>query len=138
MLFHEHLAFALATGCTLEINTTLSDARTKDSAPGPDKEFDHIEWTASVEGLVGVSNDSQSLYTDLRAAQLSGEKVTISIGHVSRGDEEIPTSGWELDNADEVLPPVTGLAFITNTSLNAPVDGNATCSIKLEGAGPLS
>lgn len=142
MLFVDGTTIALATSCSLEVTTQTQDVRTKDSAYGPDKEFDFCDWNLSSESLVGENEDSgQQIFADqLLALQLDGTPVEVVIGRVSRTSASIPAEGWEESSAaprDVVLGTYRGQALIMSSSVNAPAEGNATFSVKLEGRGRL-
>ena len=143
MLFVDGATIALATSCSLEVTTQTQDVRTKDSAYGPDKEFDFCEWSLSSESLVGENEDAaEQIFADqLLALQLDGTPVDIVIGRVSRTSASIPAEGWEEPSAvpsDVVLGTYRGKALIMSSSVNASAEGKATFSVKLNGQGELN
>lgn len=142
MLFADGATIALATSCSLEVTTQTQDVRTKDSAYGPDKEFDFCEWSLSSESLVGENEDVGDQYfaKDLLGMQLAGTPVDVVIGRVSRTSASIPAEGWGdplAVSSDVVLGAYRGKALIMSSSVNAPTDGKATFSVKLDGLGEL-
>ena len=142
MLFVDGAPIALATNCSLEVTTQTQDARTKDSANGPDDEFDFCNWSLSSESFVGENEDveSQVLADDLLDMQLVGTLVSVIIGRVSRTSAGIEADGWNAPSAagaNTVLGAYEGKALIMSSSVNAPNEGKATFSVKLNGRGEL-
>ena len=142
MLFVGGRTIALATSCSLEVTTQTQDVRTKDSAYGPDKEFDFCDWSLSSESLVGENEGVGEQYfaKDLLSLQLAGRPVDVVIGRVSRTSASIPAEGWAEPSAvpsDVVLGTYRGKALIMSSSVNAPSEGKTTFSVKLDGLGEL-
>ena len=141
MLFVDGTTIALATSCSLEVTTQTQDVRTKDSAYGPDNDFDFCDWSLSSESLVGENEgvDAQVLAGDLLDMQLAGTPVSVIIGRVSRTSASIPADGWAAPSADTnaVLGAYEGEALIMSSSNTADKEGKATFSVKLNGRGEL-
>lgn len=142
MLFVDGATIALATSCSLEVTTQTQDVRTKDSAYGPDKEFDFCEWSLSSESLVGENEGASDQFfaKDLLSLQLAGTPVDVVIGRVSRTSASIPAEGWTEPSAvpsDVVLGAYRGRALVMSSSVNAPAEGKTTFSVKLDGSGEL-
>ena len=153
MFFVGKKPVALTTSCSLDVTTNEIDSRTKDSANGDDKEFDFCSWSMNSDSIVGASADSDSpeevqvLADTLLGLQLSGELVEVAIGRIDRPagggfDTENP---WEdavkTGNYDDQLRNFghySGKARIMSVSASFPDNGQATCSVKCEGRGPLT
>ena len=132
---------ALATSCSVNTTTQVTDNRTKDDANGPAGEFDFVDWNASSENVLGANEDvtAEMVYDELLTAQLAGTKLEISMSLVLNPNGAIPTGGWQEDSANnKVIKPYGGLALVESINLNAPVDGVATLSVNFKAVGPLA
>ena len=132
---------ALATSCSLNTTTQVTDNRTKDDANGPAGEFDFVDWNASSENVLGANEDvtAEMVYDELLTAQLAGTKLEISMSLVLNPNGAIPTGGWQEDSTNnKVIKPYGGLALVESINLNAPVDGVATVSVSFKAVGPLA
>ncbi len=139
MVFIDELPIALATSCSLELATEEIDARTKDDADGNDKDFDRVVWSVTSESLVGKSDsDNEMFFDELVAAQLAGSLVDVVFARVVRTAAGVPEGGWQKAEADTQLGIYSGKARVMSISLNAPVDGKASATVKIEGRSPLN
>lgn len=132
---------ALATSCSVNTTTQVTDNRTKDDANGPAGEFDFVDWNASSENVLGANENvtAEMVYDELLTAQLAGTKLEISMSLVLNPNGAIPTGGWQPDSANnKVIKPYGGLALVESINLNAPVDGVATVSVNFKAVGPLA
>lgn len=132
---------ALATSCSVNTTTRMTDNRTKDDANGPAGEFDFVDWNASSENVLGANENvaAEMVYDELLTAQLAGTKLEISMSLVLDPNGAIPTGGWQADSTtNKVIKPYGGLALVESTNLNAPVDGVATVSVNFKAVGPLA
>lgn len=132
---------ALATSCSVNTTTQVTDNRTKDDANGPAGEFDFVDWNASSENVLGANENvtAEMVYDELLTAQLAGTKLEISMSLVLNPNGAIPTGGWQQDSTNnKVIKPYGGLALVESINLNAPVDGVATVSVNFKAVGPLA
>lgn len=132
---------ALATSCSVNTTTQVTDNRTKDDANGPAGEFDFVDWNASSENVLGANENvtAEMVYDELLTAQLAGTKLEISMSLVLNPNGAIPTEGWQKDSTNnKVIKPYGGLALVESINLNAPVDGVATVSVNFKAVGPLA
>ncbi len=142
MIFVNGKVIALATTCNVEVTTNTIEARTKDSAYGPDPEFDYSSFTGSSESFVGANGEE---YHELTAAnlldlQLAGEKVLFAFGVVARTSIGIANVGWRPIDAlpKPYLKVYQGEAWIKSVSITNPNDSKSTITVNFEGAGPLT
>lgn len=132
---------ALATSCSVNTTTQVTDNRTKDDANGPAGEFDFVDWSANSENVLGANDNvtAEMVYDELLTAQLAGTKLEISMSLVLNPNGAIPTEGWKADATNnKVIKPYGGLALVESIALNAPVDGVATVSVNFKAVGPLA
>ena len=133
---------ALATSCSLNVTTQVTDSKTKDDAVGPTGEFDYADWNMSSENLVGANDGvtGQMLSDELLALQLAGTKVEISVDLMANSTSSVPSSDWSPENPTTKtgFTPNGGEALIESFQLNAPVDGKASVSINFKGVSPLA
>ena len=132
---------ALATSCSLNVTTQVTDSKTKDDAVGPTGEFDYADWNMSSENLVGANDGvtGQMLSDELLALQLAGTKVEVSVDLMANSTSSVPSSDWLPENpaTKTGFTPYGGEALIESFQLNAPVDGKASVSINFKGVSPL-
>lgn len=108
---------ARSTSCNFSVKANMTDSASKDD---DDPEFEHSEvinvsWEAKNESFIATR---QGLVKVMQA-WLDGRLLDVS----------------EKDGDTVVM---TGKAFITNLSVSAPKEGNATLSLSLTGNGVLS
>lgn len=133
---------ALATSCSLNVTTQVTDSKTKDDAVGPTGEFAYADWNMSSENLVGANDGvtGQMLSDELLALQLAGTKVGISVELMANSTSSVPSSDWSPENPTTKtgFTPYGGEALIESFQMNAPVDGKASVSINFKGVSPLA
>lgn len=132
---------ALATSCSLNTTTQISDSRTKDDANGPSGEFESVDWTASSDNIVGANDNvsNEVVYAQLLEMQLNGTIVELSMDLVLNAAGAIPTEGWAKETAtNKAFVPYGGRALIESLNLSAPQEGNATVSINFKAVGSLA
>lgn len=132
---------ALATSCSLNTTTQVSDSRTKDDANGPAGDFEWVDWTASSDNVVGANDNvtNEVVYAQLLEMQLGGTIVELSMDLVLNATGAIPTEGWAKDTAtSKAFVPYGGKALIESLNLSAPQEGNATVSVNFKAVGPLA
>lgn len=142
MLYANGKVIALATSCNVEVTTNTVEARTKDSAYGPDAEFDYCSFTASSESFVGTNGEGFAEHTaaSLLDLQLAGEKVRLAFGVVARDSRGVAAPGWRHIDAipKPYLKVYEGYAWIKSVSITNPNDSKSTITVNFEGAGPLN
>ena len=141
MLRVDNKTIALATSCSLNTTTQVTDNRTKDDANGPAGEFDFVDWNASSENVLGMNDNvtAEMVYDELLTLQLAGTVINLSMSLMLNPNGAIPEGGWQPDTANnKVLKPYSGKALIESLNLNAPVDGVATLSVNFKAVGPLA
>jgi predicted secreted protein len=110
---------ALATSCSLSLNTDMRDISNKDSAgwgaflPGQKK------WTITVDCLVNYSTNYNWAY--LFGLWFNSTALTLK---------------WQTTNAADYY--YTGTAYITSIQKNAPMNGNVSFSVTFQGTGAIT
>ena len=117
---------ALATSCTVHVSASSEDSSTKDdyrpnSGVWQQNTITSMSWDVTSDSFMGSAQHA------LMAAMLSGQKVKVSFGTVSSGE-------------DATLSQITlsGEAYVTDVNVTATNKQNATCSATLTGTGPLN
>lgn len=131
---------ALATSCTFNTTTQISDSRTKDDATGPAGDFEYVDWNASSDNVVGANENvtNEMVYADLLEKQLNGTVLEISVMLAANATGAIPKEGWSADKTtNRAFVPYKGNALIESVNLTAPQEGNATVSVSFKAVGPL-
>lgn len=131
---------ALSTSCSLQTTTQYSsDAKTKDEALGPSSgDAEWVDWTMSVEALVGVSSAEQLTEAKLRRLQLNLAELDAEFFLAANGKGSVPSGDWTPDNAEEMgVARFGGKVTIESISTNAPTEGNASFSVNFKAASPL-
>jgi hypothetical protein len=131
---------ALATSCQLQVNTQMTDSRTKDDAKGPSQDFESVDWNVSSDNMVGYNEKvtSQVLFSQLLDSQIVGEKFELCVDLVANSSGAVPENDWQSDaEANKAYAPYGGLVLIESISLNAPNDGKSSFSVSFKGVGPL-
>ena len=134
--------YGYATDCSFNITTDTAEiSKTKvkrASAAGKFKEYE-----ADINSFDCSSNhvvsDDEADYIALVKAQLAGEAVDVEFLDVtdkSAGAGEKGATG-SIEQATAGIK-MSGKAIITSIQLSAPVDGEATFSISLQGTGELT
>lgn len=135
MVFVDSKAVACATNSVLELTSKTIEERTKDDAPGPKVEVDYVDWSASTENLVGTSNGTN--IDELIETMLSADTVDLVFGPVGSSEQAEPSSGWASTSYITGFVSRQGTAIIESISVNAPVDGKASATVKFKGASVL-
>ena len=141
MLRVNNKTIALATSCSVNTTTQVTDNRTKDDANGPAGEFDFVDWNASSENVLGMNENvtAEMVYDELLTLQLAGTVIDLSMSLMLNSTGAIPEGGWQPDTAtNKALKPYGGKALIESLNLNAPVDSVATLSVNFKAVGPLA
>ena len=131
---------ALATSCSLNATTQVTDERTKDDATGPAGDFDFVDWNMSSENVVGANEGvtAEMVCDELLDLQFAGTKVEVELLLISNSTNAIPKDGWTAESGDvKTFKARKGMALIESATVNAPAQGNATVSVTFKGVGPL-
>ena len=131
---------ALSTNCSLQTTTQYSsDEKTKDEEKGPgNDEAEWVDWTMSVDALVGISRESQLTHAQLLEYQLALTKLDVELFLVADGDGEVPEGDWTPDLAEQWgFARFGGKATIESINTNGPNEGKASFSVNLKAASIL-
>lgn len=137
MVFKGGSSLAYATSCSLTLGTSMTSISSKD----------HGKWDAEKPTKFNWSMSSDNLYTEedfhtLFTAWKSGTPVTL-VWDIAASDVPapntdglvVPSGGWKAKGSGKGL---TGQAYISNISVNAPDGDNATYSVDFSGIGELN
>lgn len=134
-LFYDGKTLAFATNHVLTLSTSTVDISSKDHGSWGASEAGNITWELTADNLYTVA-DYDTLF-DLMVAR---EPIDVAFAQVSNYDPDGLTSvggtvqAWTPDQTNYR----SGKAVITNLQLNAATGENATYSVTLTGAGPLT
>jgi len=134
-LFYNGNAFAWATSHTLTLTGNTVDIATKDHGSWGASEIGNITWEITSENL--YSDDDYDTLFDLMVQK---EPIDVVFAKVSNYDPDGLTrvggnvTAWQYANTNYR----TGKAVISNLTANANTGENATYSLTLTGAGPLT
>lgn len=108
-----------ATECSMTSDLAFTDVSTKDT-DGVVSSPDEITWSISISSLAAhkATGSGQKDFKDLIDAHVAKTLVPVEF----TSDEEA-----------ELL--ITGNVYVQSWDLNAPNEGNATCSVTLKGDG---
>jgi predicted secreted protein len=112
---------ARATSCELSVSMNLRDATTKDSGGDAERLPGLAEWSVSVDAL--YSEDyaaTKQGMTELFTALKTGAKVAVVFSTQQTGDKSYK-----------------GDAYVSDLSLNAGTEENATYSASFQGTGEI-
>lgn len=134
-LFYNGNAFAWATSHTLTLTGNTVDIATKDHGNWAASEIGNISWEITSENL--YSDDDYDTLFDLMVQK---EPIDVVFAKVSNYDPNGLTraggnvSAWTYSQTNYR----TGKAVISSLTANANTGENATYSLTLTGAGPLT
>ena len=134
-LFYNGNAFAWATSHTLTLTGNTVDIATKDHGSWGASEIGNITWEITSENL--YSDDDYDTLFDLMVQK---EPIDVVFAKVSNYDPDGLTrvggnvASWQYSKTNYR----TGKAVISNLTANANTGENATYSLTLTGAGPLT
>ena len=131
---------ALSTNCSLQTTTQYSsDDKTKDESMGPSSgTAEWVDWSMSVDALVGVSADQQLTHEQLLDYQLSLTELDAEFFLAANAKGDVPKGDWTPDQAKDMgVARYGGKATIESINTNAPGEGKASFSVNLKAAGIL-
>jgi predicted secreted protein len=112
-----YVPFASATTCSFTSNTTQIDVTNYNSDWFRDYKSDILDWSVTTDGLITIGSLD---YKDLLDLQLNRSRIVVMFSTL------------------EYNQIFYGRAYVTNITLSAPVEGIATYSVTVTGAGPYS
>lgn len=125
--------YGFATDCSIDVSTDTSEVTSTKykhkSAAGVFKEFEADATSISLSSsyVLGDIHD----YAAMVGMQLSGVPINVKFTEV---EAEGPGATGDMVEAN-VGVKWSGMAIITSMSLSAPVDGECTFSVSLQGTG---
>lgn len=127
----EHI-LGFATSHSLSVTTNTTEVSTKDHGDYPAIIAQNLTWEVQCENLYTNANGR-----DLLAIQTGKQLVDLVFARVSNYDskgivDNSNPSAWEVDDTHPIL---SGKAYLTSFSLNAPAGDNATVSCTFTGCG---
>lgn len=133
--------YGYATDCNFKIETNTEEISTNryklGTSAGEWKEYESVSngWSGDTAHLMSTDGaDFNALFTALSA----GTAVAVVFEPVTNGTTETtPGTTGEIVEGKEGYT-YSGTAFITELSAGAPVDGQATYSVSLQGTGALT
>lgn len=131
---------ALSTNCSLQTTTQYaSDEKTKDEARGPESgNAEWVDWSMSVDALMGVSEASQLTHAQLIDYQLACTELEVEFFLAANAAGDVPVGDWTPDKAAEMgVARYGGKATIENVNTNGPNAGKASFSVNFKAASIL-
>lgn len=133
-LFYNGNAFAWATSHTLTLTGNTVDIATKDHGSWGASEIGNITWEITSENL--YSEDDYDTLFDLMVQK---EPIDVVFAKVSNYDPDgLVRAGGKVSAWTASTTYRTGKAVISSLTANANTGENATYSLTLTGAGPLT
>lgn len=130
MIFADGQSIACAKSCKITLNASSIEVSSKDSGKWTERISGKLSWNASSENLFVLTE-----YKDLFEKLVAREKVTLTFGYITNGNENgKPEGGWTMDATNTY----TGSAIISSIDANASDGDIATYSINFEGTGALT
>ncbi len=127
---------AMAKSCTLDMSTTLSDAKTKDDDErGMAQEITGKAWSMKTENLIPVKKEGVPMHPDVLMERLkNGTKCNVQFRFYSgaKHRQTDDTHTWS-NTANTVL--FRGTAMVESIDLNGANKENATFSASFKGVG---
>ena len=133
-LFYDGNAFAWATSHTLTLTGNTVDIATKDHGSWGASEIGNITWEITSENLY-----SEDDYDSLFDLMVQKEPIDVVFAKVSNYDPDgLVRAGGNVQAWTASTTYRTGKAVISSLTANANTGENATYSLTLTGAGPLT
>jgi predicted secreted protein len=134
--------YGYATDCSLNVNTDTSEVTTTKykhkTSNGKWKEYDTDVNSWSGDSSY-VMTESQEDYLALLNAQIAGTAVAIEFEPVKEATTEGKDAGSTGTlSAETAGVKMSGTGIITAIEASAPVDGEATYKVSLQGTGTLA
>ena len=112
-----YVPFAAATSCSFTSTTAQIDVTNYDSDWFRDYKNDIMDWSVTTDGLITIGSLD---YKDLLDLQLNRSRIVVYFSTI------------------EYYTIFYGRGYVTNITIGAPVEGVATYSATVTGAGPFS
>lgn len=113
---NNYVPFAASTSCSMTSTTSQVEVTNYDSNWFRDYKMDVLDWNVTIDGLVTIDTVD---YKDLLDFQLNRTKIVVRFSATGLKQNIF-----------------FGRAYITNVTIGAPVEGVATYSVTVTGAGP--
>lgn len=111
-----YVPFAAATGCSFSSNSSQIDVTNYNSDWFREYKSDYLDWSVTTDGLISI--DSLD-YKDLLDLQLNRTRIVVRFSAIGLKQNMF-----------------FGRAYVTDITLSGPVEGVATYSVTVTGAGP--
>lgn len=115
---NNYVPFAASTSCSMTSNTSQVEVTNYNSDWFREYKMDVLDWSVSIDGLITIDTVD---YKDLLDFQLNRTRIVVRFSAIGLKQNMF-----------------FGRAYITNVSLSAPVEGVATYSVAVTGAGPYT
>jgi TP901-1 family phage major tail protein len=112
-----YVPFAAATSCNLTSNTAQIEVTNYNTDWFRDYKMDMLDWSVTTDGLITIDDVD---YKDLLDFQLNRTRIVVRFSAIGLKQDVF-----------------FGRAYITDITLSAPVEGVATYSVTVTGAGPF-
>lgn len=114
---NNYVPFAASTNCSMTSNTAQIEVTNFSSDWFRDYKMDVLDWSVTTDGLISIAEVD---YKDLLDFQLNRTRIVVRFSAFG-----LKTNMF------------FGRAYITDITLNGPVEGVATYSVTVTGAGPF-
>jgi predicted secreted protein len=112
-----YVPFAASTSCNLTSNTSQIEVTNYNTDWFRDYKMDVLDWSVTTDGLITIDTVD---YKDLLDFQLNRTRIVVRFSAIGLKQDVF-----------------FGRAYITDITLSAPVEGVATYSVTVTGAGPF-
>ena len=97
-----------------------------------------VDWSMSVDALMGVSESSQLTHSQLIDYQLALTELEVEFFLAADAAGSVPEGDWTPDKAADMgVARYGGKATIESVNANGPTEGSASFSVNLKAASPL-
>ena len=114
---NNYVPFAASTSCNMTSNTAQIEVTNYNTDWFRDYKMDMLDWSVSIDGLITIDAVD---YKDLLDFQLNRTRIVVRFSAIGLKQNMF-----------------FGRAYITDITLGAPVEGVATYSVTVTGAGPF-
>lgn len=128
-----HTVLAYGTSCSLQIDSETVDTSSKFSCKWSDALGGKANYTINADALYSSNQDGISFDT-LIEMMVKGDQVEWYLGEEEAWSGTCATNPHTLDTGSTYY---NGKAIITSTSLEAGMDEAVSCSITMQGCGPV-
>ena len=114
---NNYVPFAASTNCNMTSNTAQIEVTNYNTDWFRDYKMDMLDWSVTTDGLITIDTVD---YKDLLDFQLNRTRIVVRFSAIGLKQNMF-----------------FGRAYITDITLNGPVEGVATYSVTVTGAGPF-